>query len=140
MRSPMPVSAPDVLIVGAGPVGLTMAAALNHYGLRPRLIDKAPVASDKSKALVVWARTLELLSGLDLADTFVAAGHKIKGGSVYAHGERVVHLTLTGNESPFGFPLMIPQNVTERLLTEHLAQQGITVERQVELATFNESA
>lgn len=136
----MPDPSLDALIVGAGPVGLTMAAALNHQGLRCRLIEKTPAASDKSKALVMWARSLELLNGLSLADTFVAAGHKIRGGSVYADGERVVHLDLTGNESPFGFPLMIPQNETERLLTEHLAQQGIAVERQVELVTFQESA
>src|SRR6185436_13424919 len=69
---------PDVLIVGAGPVGLTMAAALTRHGLACRIIDKAPAPSDKSKALAVWSRTLELLDGLDLAETFVGAGMKIR--------------------------------------------------------------
>jgi 2-polyprenyl-6-methoxyphenol hydroxylase-like FAD-dependent oxidoreductase len=116
-----------------------MAAALHHHGVPCRIIDKAPAPSDKSKALAVWCRTLELLSGLGLAETFVSAGLKLSGGSIYADGKRVVHLNLTSDESPFGFPLMIPQNETERLLTEHLARCGIQVERQVELVTFAES-
>src|SRR5262249_52101315 len=48
-------------------------------------------------------------------------------------------LELTSTESPFGFPLMIPQNQTERLLTEHLAQKGVAIERQDELVTFGET-
>ncbi|MFT3881466.1 MAG: FAD-dependent monooxygenase [Gemmatales bacterium] len=128
----------DVLVVGAGPVGLTMAAALTHHGLKCRLIDKAAEPTDKSKALVVWSRTLELLDNLDLATTFVQTGMKIDGASIYGSGKRLVHLAISGLNSPFGFPLMIPQNETERLLTEHLVKQGVTVERQVELLSFTE--
>ena len=69
----MPAATPDVLIIGAGPVGLTMAAALHHHGLTPRIIDKAPAPSDKSKALVVWSRTLELLNQLGLSDRFISS-------------------------------------------------------------------
>ncbi len=127
---------PDVLIAGAGPVGLTAAAALINHGLKCRIIDKAPAPSDKSKALVVWCRTLELLDGLGLAKTFVNTGMKLNGGSMYADGKRVVHLALASDDSPYGFPLMIPQNETERLLTEHLTRQGVAVERQVELLSF----
>jgi 2-polyprenyl-6-methoxyphenol hydroxylase-like FAD-dependent oxidoreductase len=117
-----------------------MAAALTHQGMPCRIIDKAPVPSDKSKALAVWCRTLELLDGIGLADTFVQTGLKLSGGSMYADGKLLVHLHLTSDESRYGFPLMIPQNVTERLLTEHLARVGVPVERPVELATFTESA
>jgi 2-polyprenyl-6-methoxyphenol hydroxylase-like FAD-dependent oxidoreductase len=127
-----------VLVIGAGPVGLTAAAALMHQGLTCRIIDKAPAPSDKSKALVVWCRTLELLEQLGLGPVFVQTGLKIKGGGMYANGKRVIHLALTSDDSPYGFPLMIPQNETERLLTEHLAQKGVTIERQVELLSFEE--
>ena len=127
----------DALIVGAGPVGLTMAAALTRHGLVCRIVDKAPAPTDKSKALVVWCRTLELLDQLDLARTFVEAGHPISGGSMYADGQRLVHLALTSGDSPYGFPLMIPQSETERLLAEHLARRGVTVERQVELTSLD---
>lgn len=128
----------DVLIVGAGPVGLTMAAAVTHHGLRCRIIDKAPAPTDKSKALVVWCRTLEFLDGLGLAETFVRTGLKLSGGGVYANGQRVVHLNLTSDESPYGFALMVPQSETERLLAEHLAAKDVTIEREVELVTFAE--
>jgi len=134
----MPTAPIDALIIGAGPVGLTLAAALHHQGLRCRIIDKAPAPSDKSKALVVWCRTLELLDQLDLADTFVHLGRKLTGGSIYAGGQRLVHLALTSDDSPYGFPLMIPQNETERLLTDHLANNNIHVERPVELLSFAE--
>lgn len=136
----MPSSPCDVLIVGAGPVGLAMATALVHQGLSCRIIDKAPVPNDKSKALVVWSRTLELLDKFGLAETFVATGMKINGASMFHEGQRVVHLQLTGADTPFGFPLMIPQNETERLLTEHLTSRGVTIERQVELISFGEQA
>ena len=68
---------------------------------------------------------------------FCRVGLKAKGGSIYANGERLVHLALTSDDSPYGFPLMIPQNETERLLKEHLDRQGLKVERQVELVSFD---
>ena len=128
----------DALIIGAGPVGLTMAAAFRHWGLSCRIIDKAPAASDKSKALVVWSRTLELLDKLGLADRFVQTGMKIKGASIYNGNDRLAHISIADVASPFNFPLMIPQNETERLLKEHLEQNGITIERSVELMSFVE--
>jgi len=128
----------EVLIVGAGPVGLTTAAALHQRDVTCRIIDKAPSASDKSKALVVWSRTLELLDNLALATTFIDAGMKALGARIYGNGKLLVHVTVAGVESPFAFPLMIPQSETERLLTEHLAERGIAIERQVELISFTE--
>jgi len=130
---------PDVLIAGAGPVGLTMAAALTDQGLECRIIDKCSHPTDKSKALVVWSRTLELLNNLGMAETFLANGMKIHGASVYGQGKRLVHIAIDDVASQFGFPLMIPQSETERLLAEHLASRQIAVEREVELTTFTDS-
>lgn len=50
-----------VLIVGAGPVGMTTASELARYGVPVRIVDKAAQRTDKSKALVLWSRTLEML-------------------------------------------------------------------------------
>ena len=51
----------SVLISGAGPVGLTMANELARYGIAVRIVDTSAARTDKSKALVLWSRTLELL-------------------------------------------------------------------------------
>ena len=59
----------DVLVVGAGPTGLTMACELARHGIAPRIIDKAPAPSDKSKAFGIHARTLELFEVMGIADT-----------------------------------------------------------------------
>jgi 2-polyprenyl-6-methoxyphenol hydroxylase-like FAD-dependent oxidoreductase len=135
----MPNLAVEALVVGAGPVGLTMAAALHQHGIRCRIIDKAAAPTDKSKALVVWSRTLELLDNLGLAETFVHNGLKATGASVYGNGKRLAHIAIHTVESPFGFPLMLPQSETERLLNEHLTHNGIGVERRVELVSFRET-
>ena len=68
---------PDVLVVGAGPVGLTMAAELARYGISARIVDKAAGRSDKSKALVLWSRTLELIDRMGCGASFVDAGLKV---------------------------------------------------------------
>jgi 2-polyprenyl-6-methoxyphenol hydroxylase-like FAD-dependent oxidoreductase len=128
----------DALIVGAGPVGLTLASALSHQGLTYRLIEQRAAPTDKSKALVLWSRSLELFAPLGLTQAFIDSGLKASGGSVYAGGKRIVHFELTGDDSPFGFPLMIPQNETERVLSEHLQSRGAKIERQLELVSFVE--
>ena len=62
-----------VLIAGAGPVGLTMANELARYGISVRIVDPAAARTDKSKALVLWSRTLELFDHGGYVDPFLAA-------------------------------------------------------------------
>ena len=133
---------PDVLIVGAGPVGLTTAAELTRYGLKVRIIDQTPEPTDKSKALVVWPRTLEHLDRLGLASTFVSTGLKATHGRFFARDQELAAISLNIGDTPFPFALMIPQSETERLLTEHLASVTVTVERPVKLTavTVNDTA
>jgi 2-polyprenyl-6-methoxyphenol hydroxylase-like FAD-dependent oxidoreductase len=129
----------DVLIIGAGPVGLTAAAELTRYGLSVRIIDQAPERTDKSKALVVWPRTLEHLQRLHLADTFVATGRKATCARFFNRDEELASIKLDTAETPFPFGLMIPQSETERLLTEYLTTHNITVERPIQLTSFTQS-
>ena len=128
----------EVLIVGAGPVGLTMASALTHHGLTCRIIDKAPSlpTSPRPWSSGVAPSSCSMTSAC--AETFVEAGLKARGASIYSGGKRLVHVEIAGVESPFGFPLMIPQSETERLLSEHLSPAGRAVERGVELISFTE--
>jgi len=123
----------DVLVAGAGPVGLTAALALTKRGVRCRIVDKNAARTDKSKALVLWSRSLEILDDLGGAAPFLAAGMRAHGASLYADGRRLVHAVLDDVESPYPFALMIPQSETERVLEGTLAAQGVQVERRVEL-------
>jgi 2-polyprenyl-6-methoxyphenol hydroxylase-like FAD-dependent oxidoreductase len=132
----------DVLIAGAGPVGLTMASELARYGLSIRLIDKNFERTDKSKALVLWARTLELMDrmGTGCTQRFIEAGLKVQGANILSGREEIARVEMTHVESPYNFVLMIPQSDTERLLEEYLAAFGLKAERQVELKQFESSA
>lgn len=130
----------QILIVGAGPVGLTLACELARYGVDLRLIDRSPEPTRTSKALVVWPRTLELMDRMGCTRAFLDAGLHARGATLRS-GERVLgHTRFTDIDSPYPFALMIPQSETERLLGEHLAGFGVAVERQVTLSGFSQQA
>ncbi len=130
-----------VLVVGAGPVGMTMAAELKRYGIPVRIIDKAAARTDKSKALVVWSRTLELLDrGEGGSKPFIDAGFKCEAVNFIAGDKTVGRINMETIQTPYPFALMIPQSETERLLDERLNDLGVTVERQVELISFKSRA
>jgi 2-polyprenyl-6-methoxyphenol hydroxylase-like FAD-dependent oxidoreductase len=129
--------ADPVLIVGAGPVGLTMASELARYGIPVRIVDKAVHRTDKSKALVLWSRTLELLDSGGGSAPFVDAGFKaLAVNFLAADGKLMGHVTMEGVQSPYPYGLMLPQCDTERLLEERLRGLGVLVEREVELTGF----
>jgi 2-polyprenyl-6-methoxyphenol hydroxylase-like FAD-dependent oxidoreductase len=128
----------QVLIVGAGPVGLTMAAELTRYGVPVRIVDKAAQRTDKSKALVLWSRTLELLDRGGGSAPFVAAGLKVDAANIVAGNRLIGHVSLASVESRYPYALMLPQSETERLLEERLNGLGVRVERQVEMTSFTQ--
>ena len=128
----------QVLIVGAGPVGLTAAIELTRYGVPVRIVDKAAQRTDKSKALVLWSRTLELLERAQCSAPFVAAGLKVRAANLIAGGKTVGRIGFDGIDSPYPYALMLPQSETERLLETHLNSLGVNVERGVELAEFQD--
>ena len=131
----------QVLICGAGPVGLTLAIELTRFGVPVRIIDKSAMRTDKSKALVLWSRTLELFEGSGLARTFVAAGNKVHSAQTMSGGKLIATVDLSlVNDTNYPFALMIPQSETERILEEHLAALGVTVERNTEIMGFSDSA
>lgn len=128
-----------VLIVGAGPVGMTLAMALSRRGVPVRIVDKAPARTDKSKALVLWARTLEMLDIEGCAAPFVAAGLPARGVNIQeAGGKPLLHVPFSMARSVYKFALMIPQSDTERLLEDELGRLRVSVERSTELASFVE--
>jgi len=127
---------PKVLIAGAGPVGMTLANELARHGVPVRIVDKSAARTDKSKALVLWSRTLELLDDAGYAAPFVAAGVAGHGANISNGKDIVARASLDSIDSRFPYALMIPQSETERVLEERLAAHGVTVERTVELTSF----
>src|SRR6202034_4054343 len=110
----------EVFIVGAGPVGMTAASELARYGIAVRIVDKAAQRTDKSKALVMWSRTLELLDrGPGESRPFIDAGFKALAANIVARdGELMGRVSMDTVKSPYPFGLMLPQSETERLLEE----------------------
>ena len=129
-----------VLVVGAGPVGMTLASELARYGVPVRIVDKAAQRTDKSKALVVWSRTLELLDRGGGSAPFVDAGFKAEAVNFIAGDKVIGRINMEGVQSPYPFGLMLPQSETERLLEERLRGLGVAVERRVELIAFKSNA
>ena len=130
----------SILIVGAGPVGLTMAAELVRFGVPVRLIDRSAEPTQTSKALVLWSRTLELIDRMGCTQAFLDVGLRVHGASIRSGTSVLGRASFDGISSPYNFALMIPQRDTERLLHEHLVSIGGTVEREVELTGFAQDA
>ena len=126
----LPVST-DVLIVGAGPTGLTLAVALQQAGVDHLLIDKLPQGNNTSRAAVIHAHTLEALAPLGVTETLVARGLRLERFALRDRDRPLVQLRFDGLPSPHRYILMIPQDETERVLSDRLTALGGTVHRGV---------
>jgi 2-polyprenyl-6-methoxyphenol hydroxylase-like FAD-dependent oxidoreductase len=133
---------PDVpvLIIGAGPTGLTAALELSRLGIGVRIVDRAPVPSPTSRALGVQARTIELLRVRGVGDEMLRLGNRARATTLYARGEALAAIELHRMPSEFNYALLLAQSDTERLLTEQLNRQGVKVERGVEMVSVSRMA
>src|SRR5215468_10589842 len=107
----MPVDV-DVLVVGAGPVGLLLANECARRGLRWRLVEANATQSIHSKALAIFPRTLEVLDMAGLVGPFLAAANRVTSVSVVTHERRLARMEFAPDESPYRFAVMVPQDVT----------------------------
>ncbi len=118
----------DVLIVGAGPVGLFLANECARRGLRWRLIEERASQSEHSKALAIFPRTLEIFDMAGVAAPFLEAANRVTSVAVMTHEHTLAHMHFTPKETPYSFVAMVPQDVTEKLLVEELRRKGGDVE------------
>jgi 2-polyprenyl-6-methoxyphenol hydroxylase-like FAD-dependent oxidoreductase len=130
----------DVLVVGAGPTGLTVAASLIVHGARVVLVDKLPEGQNTSRAAAVNARTLEVLEDLDVARRMVKAG-LIAPRFTMREGRRIL-IPVDFSDLPTKHPytLMLSQADTERLLLERLHELGGEVIRPKTLSGVTQDA
>ncbi|MGW2482408.1 FAD-dependent monooxygenase [Streptomyces sp. NPDC001571] len=128
----------DVLIVGAGPVGLSAAAELARHGVRVRLVERLPARLLYAKAVGVQPRTLEIWDRMGLARRIMEAAVPLHGQLTYVNGVEQPRMELElPPEVPYGFAAL-PQYETERLLEEYLAGLGTAIERETELLSFSQ--
>src|SRR5262249_1406029 len=114
----------DVLIVGAGPVGLFLGHECARHGLRWRIVEARPSQSEHSKALAIFPRTLEIFDMAGIAAPFLEVANRVTQVAVVAHKRQLARISFTPEETPYPFVAMVPQDVTERLLAEELRRKG----------------
>ncbi|WP_175815750.1 FAD-dependent monooxygenase [Burkholderia diffusa] len=128
-----PLDIPPVLIVGAGPTGLAAAMALARARVPVRIIDRLAAPAPYSRAIGIQARTLELLEQHRAVEPFLALGHRAHAAVLHADGRVIARLDFDPLQTRYPYLLFLDQSITERLLAEHLAGFGVTVERGVTL-------
>ncbi len=126
----MPTVAPDVdvLVVGAGPVGLFLANECARRGLRWRLVEARPSQSEHSKALAIFPRTLEIFDMAGVVAPFLEAANRVTWVAIVSHGRALARIHFAPEGTPYPFVAMVPQDVTERLLVEQMRRKGAAVE------------
>ena len=126
----------QVLVVGAGPTGLVLAADLLARGISVRIIDKGDGVALQSRAIGIHARTLEALHMMGLAERFIEHGQMVRQFNFYSEGRRLIGLEFARCGSRFGYLLDLPQDQTERLLRARIAELGGVVENGTELVSL----
>lgn len=119
----------EVLIVGAGPTGLTLAGGLLRRGVRVRLIDRAERASPHSKAITLWPRAFETFEALGAGQELYDRSVKLSATNYYTgdrHIGRVRMRPLRGTRFPI--PVSLPQATTEQVLREVVQRSGGHIE------------
>jgi len=123
-----------ILVVGAGPTGLTMANELARHGVPPRIIDRGSAPATTSRALVVQPRTLEIFDDIGVIEQAIAAGEPASDLTI-TFAEKTVALDFAGqligpqNYTAYPEPRTLSQHDTERILTDLLRKQGVEIER-----------
>ena len=125
----------DVLIVGAGPVGLFLANECARRGLRYRIIETHTTQSQHSKALAIFPRTLEIFDMANVAAPFLEAANRATSVAIFAGHHQLAHISFTPEDTPYSFIAMVPQDVTEKLLVEELQRRGGHVDYETTFVT-----
>lgn len=130
----------EVLVVGAGPTGLTLATALTAGGVQVMVVDRLRAGANTSRAAAVNARTLEVLEDLDVARRMVKAGLIAPRFSMRHQARTLISIDFSGLPTKYPYALMISQATTESLLVDRLSELGGQVVRPKVLTRLNQDS
>ena len=128
----------DILIVGAGPVGLFLANECARRNLRWRLVEERSSQSEHSKALAIFSRTLEIFDMAGIVAPFLEKANRVTNVTVMTRDRTLARMKFEPKESPYSFVAMVPQDVTERLLVEELRRKGGDVEYETKFVSADQ--
>ncbi|WP_339686216.1 FAD-dependent monooxygenase [Gimesia maris] len=128
-----------VLIVGAGPTGLSLAVELARRNIECLLIDRRPEPLPFDRATVIHSRSLEIFESMGVIDAFLERGHLMRGFNIFAYGQIVAQTDFNGLECRHPYDLNLSENETEEILTERLVALGGAVARGWELSSLEQS-
>ncbi|MGH3273549.1 MAG: FAD-dependent monooxygenase [Streptosporangiaceae bacterium] len=128
----------EIVVAGAGPTGLLAACELARRGVGFRIIDKLAVPTTESRAIVVHARSLEMLDRVGAVGAIIDSGIKTLAMRMQASGRPLAHVDLQDVDSAFPYSVTTAQTETERVLTERLRELGGSIERGVTLTALTQ--
>jgi 2-polyprenyl-6-methoxyphenol hydroxylase-like FAD-dependent oxidoreductase len=128
----------EVLVVGAGPTGLTLAISLLMRGVQATVVDRLVAGANTSRAAAVNARTLEVLQDLDVARRMVKAGLIAPRFTIRQQDRVLIPIDFSGLPTEYPYTLMISQATTESLLVDRLSELGGAVLRPKKLTCLTE--
>ena len=132
------MSTTEVLIAGAGPIGLTTAIELSRRGIDCRIVDPLLEPPQYAKAVGIQPRTAEVFEGMGVLNQVLDSAIQMRGQIVFVNGARAGVMEIaTPKDVPFGF-ISLPQYETERILRDALSSHGKVIERGVGLASFTQ--
>ncbi|MER5708609.1 rifampin monooxygenase [Streptomyces sp. NPDC002122] len=116
----------DVIVVGSGPTGLMLAGELRLHGVRVLVLDKEAEPTRQSRAQGLHVRSIEVMEQRGLLERFLSLGRQITAGGFFAGLGKAWPQDM---DTAHSYVLAIPQEVTERLLTEHATEVGAEIRR-----------
>ena len=130
----------EVLVVGAGPTGLALAAALVRRGVECLAVDRLAEGANTSRAAVIHSNTLEVLEPLGVSARLTAQGHKVPRFSVRARDRTLLTVRFDGLPTRYPGTIMLPQDATEAILLDRLQELGGRVHRPWRVVDLAEDA
>jgi 2-polyprenyl-6-methoxyphenol hydroxylase-like FAD-dependent oxidoreductase len=135
-----PVISCDVLVVGAGPTGLTLAIELRRRGVDVLLVDALEAPQHWDRATVVHPRSLEVFEALGIVDEFLDAGAPQRAARLHSAGEVLVDVDFSRSGAPYAYNVGLSEEATERFLTRKLESLGGQVERSTRLLRMSQDS